>query len=293
MATFASKLYHFAQILCVLAPSRSQSTQDPRRHSCYYFNNATYLLSDNNLDWKETSKYCRRFHGHLPTPRNKVQVEFLSNNINWSNFNGQRYWIGLVGPSWTWSDGSPLTFANWGHKQPSPKIPGVDTCAYVNVAQQHKWEDMTCTEKKNTGAVCHLEGHAWSPWSEWNDCNCNTYIQQRTRICGTFGEVRHICPCPGPNIEMKICSCLSRWKEFRKDNSASTSYVLIKRVFAENLVFCSVFCVQETFCYRFSLLRGNVCNLYARGNASPIQTNTNDMGVAYVAVDGGKWISRL
>ena len=76
------------------------------------------VLKTDRFEHDEGQKQCEEIGGVLPEPRNAYQIEFLH------GLNTGMFYLGMTDHdqdgTWTWdSDGSPVTYTNWGPGQPN------------------------------------------------------------------------------------------------------------------------------------------------------------------------------
>ena len=120
-------------------------------------NNITYyVVSDNKAnaeryifiyEWKNMSdaqSYCREHYTDLASVRNQAESQLILNSASRVS-NADRFWIGLVNDSWTWSDQSNSTFRNW--KSGSDIYSLGEKCAAVSLAEKGQWSSQKCTNR--------------------------------------------------------------------------------------------------------------------------------------------------
>ena len=74
---------------------------------------------------------------------------YLKHRITYEIDGLSRMWIGAkkVGGKWTWLDGSPFEYTQWGPNSPS----GDGTCSEI---WPDGWNDLSCTEHRRP-FICH------------------------------------------------------------------------------------------------------------------------------------------
>ncbi|XP_048579859.1 uncharacterized protein LOC5521691 isoform X2 [Nematostella vectensis] len=151
---------------------------------CYYFSNAT---TADLKTWMEARDFCRKSRGDLVSLRTANENAFVFSEIK-TRYYYWTVWIGLndLGTEGvnTWSDGSPMSYINWGNKEPN------------------NWNGM-----EDCGEMSRFDGR-------WNDQNCNL---KRTFVCRKhnntiFPPFTMIPPSPGPAVG----KCDSGWINYDK-----------------------------------------------------------------------------
>ena len=89
-------------------------------------------------DWEDAQTQATAEGGHLVTINDEMEQKWLQ-----AVFGGQPSWIGLNDIAqegqWTWDNGEPLTYTNWGLQQPGDTSSGEED--YVIIGPSGKWED--------------------------------------------------------------------------------------------------------------------------------------------------------
>ena len=89
-------------------------------------------------DWIDAQTQAAAEGGYLVTINDEMEQKWLQ-----AVFGGQPSWIGLNDIAqegqWTWDNGEPLTYTNWGLQQPSDTSSGEED--YVIIGPSGKWED--------------------------------------------------------------------------------------------------------------------------------------------------------
>ncbi|XP_034147082.1 C-type lectin domain family 4 member M-like isoform X2 [Esox lucius] len=112
------------------------------------FGNSNYYVFMEQRNWEYAKQDCLKRGAQLVIINNQEEQKFLvSLNI--------RFWIGLSDienkGTWRWVDGTPLTTAYWGEKEPNNEGGGED-CAeirHVFTDPVKKWNDNSCTSQLN------------------------------------------------------------------------------------------------------------------------------------------------
>ncbi|KAI4896350.1 hypothetical protein NFI96_021815 [Prochilodus magdalenae] len=114
---------------------------------CYDDNKANAERYIFIYEWKNMSdaqSYCREHHTDLASVRNQTESQLILNLASRVS-NADRFWIGLVNDSWTWSDQSNSTFRNW--KSGSDIYSLGEKCAAVSLAEKGQWSSQKCTNR--------------------------------------------------------------------------------------------------------------------------------------------------
>ncbi|KAI4895819.1 hypothetical protein NFI96_029652, partial [Prochilodus magdalenae] len=114
---------------------------------CYDDNKANAERYIFIYEWKNMSdaqSYCREHHTDLVSVRNQTESQLILNSASRVS-NADRFWIGLVNDSWTWSDQSNSTFRNW--KSGSDIYSLGEKCAAVSLAEMGQWSSQKCTNR--------------------------------------------------------------------------------------------------------------------------------------------------
>lgn len=104
------------------------------------------------MTWDEASQYCIREHTALAHIQNMENASAMMNTQTAGYTD--KAWIGLVNSSvWTWVDGKPATFFNWGYYQPDnddldDDLDTVDE-ACVTIDTFGSWSFDSCSLKKH------------------------------------------------------------------------------------------------------------------------------------------------
>ena len=105
---------------------------------------SSYYMSKAPVRWQEGEDYAVSIGGHLVSINSSEEESFLKSNF-------ARGWIGLTDEgsegNWRWTDGSPVTYTNWGSGQPD-----------------------------NTRGIQHY-GQVWDGSGRWDDAEEDTAAQ--------------------------------------------------------------------------------------------------------------------
>ena len=100
-----------------------------------------FEVVNTEMSWSDARTYCKNLNGDLASFSSAEEVEKVSFSIPvW-------YWVGLnkeVGETWAWSDGSSVTWMNWGLGQPNK----ASSCALLKrgLVFDRKLYDWPCDE---------------------------------------------------------------------------------------------------------------------------------------------------
>ncbi|KAM3929229.1 macrophage mannose receptor 1-like [Leptodactylus fuscus] len=112
-------------------------------HSCFMFYSAK---NHGKRNWFEAREFCRTIGGDLLSITSKNKMEAVEGLIRSKAPYHKSIWIGLVkgnpGEGFTWSDGSPLSYENWGYSQPDNYLKE-ESCGSL-LEHTIKWNDLHC-----------------------------------------------------------------------------------------------------------------------------------------------------
>ena len=124
-------------------------------------------------------------------------------------------WVGGFKNSdgqWVWSDGSLMTFTNWGTGQPNSCCGGRQDYVVFYPFSQGKWNDLK--ESKRKMAVCQynqpkviaVQGN-WGSWSTWSSCSesCGSGSRSRSRECNNPAPAHGGQECQGSGNGTEVC----------------------------------------------------------------------------------------
>ncbi|XP_069504437.1 macrophage mannose receptor 1-like [Ambystoma mexicanum] len=97
---------------------------------------------EDRMTWLKAREYCLAIGGDLATVLNKDEERKIQGQIRFSS--NQPFWIGLqkLDPNagFTWSDGSPMAFEDWGYGEPNNHL-GIELCGEHG---RYAWNDRHC-----------------------------------------------------------------------------------------------------------------------------------------------------
>jgi hypothetical protein len=111
------------------------------------------------LTWKEARDKCRAKGGHLAKVTSAEQNQFLTSLLTEQEI--ESAWLGATDEehedSWTWLDGSPLTYANWDPGQPNNGGEG-EHYLLLWVERDGRWTDQPDrSERHQPGFICQWD----------------------------------------------------------------------------------------------------------------------------------------
>uniref|UniRef100_A0A3B3V4H8 C-type lectin domain-containing protein n=1 Tax=Poecilia latipinna TaxID=48699 RepID=A0A3B3V4H8_9TELE len=99
--TFTGLLVCFAAVLCVASA----------RHD------TSFVFINQTMSWAAAQSFCRQHHTDLASVRSSSEWEQIQVLVQSAGQNAA--WIGLFRNSWSWSDGSNVTFSHWRPTEPN------------------------------------------------------------------------------------------------------------------------------------------------------------------------------
>ncbi|XP_033732682.1 C-type lectin lectoxin-Lio3-like [Pecten maximus] len=117
-----------------------------------YYNDACYFLSRDTETWVEAFSYCEIYDSQLVSIIDEDENNFLKTELRKrhaadSDWNVCYFTSGTDGPvegHWEWTpSGDPLTYTNWGPKEPS-NGGGMENCLCLYKAHDFSWNDRNC-----------------------------------------------------------------------------------------------------------------------------------------------------
>ncbi|CAM5169230.1 unnamed protein product [Eretmochelys imbricata] len=121
-------------------------------HGWEEFQKKCYFFSLDKEPWDMAKRSCSRHSAELAVIGNQWEQAFLTVGIN-----SVHHWIGLSNKeaSWTWVDGSPVSYTSW-----SSGIPSVNNtqkhCIHLTGGVRGKWNNTECATHYNF--VCERSG---------------------------------------------------------------------------------------------------------------------------------------
>uniref|UniRef100_A0A3B4EJZ9 C-type lectin domain-containing protein n=2 Tax=Pygocentrus nattereri TaxID=42514 RepID=A0A3B4EJZ9_PYGNA len=103
------------------------------------------------LMWTEAETECLKYGGNLASVRSLREHLLLQQLIKQATGSFTRAWLGasdcVTEGTWLWSDGSKMSFQNWGPTQPSNYL-GKENCLEINYGDTYQWNDDACNVRK-------------------------------------------------------------------------------------------------------------------------------------------------
>ncbi|XP_070552321.1 lactadherin-like [Ptychodera flava] len=139
-------LFHIAQCDCFEACKRGWDHYMGKCYNVYRCQIYTY---------DEARTVCSGLDSSLAKVENAEEDLFLKGYTRGKAVN---LWLGATGGehegSWTWEDGTPVTYTNWAPGQPD-NAGGGEQCLHLYGAGNSKWNDNVCTTPM--GFICEKE----------------------------------------------------------------------------------------------------------------------------------------
>ncbi|XP_053569949.1 macrophage mannose receptor 1 isoform X2 [Bombina bombina] len=119
------------------------STQD-NSGSCYkHFSRG----NEEKKSWFEAKDFCKAIGGDLASLSNKEEESIVSMMLMSHGIYYHVFWIGLINlnpdEGFTWSDGSPFSYENWGYGEPN-NYQGIELCGETSSDHGMTWNDRHC-----------------------------------------------------------------------------------------------------------------------------------------------------
>jgi len=130
-------------------PQKCGEGWTPYKNKCY----KTYT-PESDISWVDANFNCNDKRGQLASIPNEETNEFMTVLSQ-----TERTWIGgfATGKApnpdlWTWTDGTPWTYTNWGPGEPNNGGGGQEFCLEMN--QIGEWNDLGCRESWSFLYIC-------------------------------------------------------------------------------------------------------------------------------------------
>ena len=124
---------------------------DPYGDKCYKVYPKTFTVRGKN--WEDARAVCLSYGGDLVSISNQSEQTFLSQKTK--QYKSQLFWIGFNDrrneSNFEWSDGSDVTFKNWGWREPNDRFKSED-CTEMYYSFRSRWNDDSCA--KEYGYIC-------------------------------------------------------------------------------------------------------------------------------------------
>ncbi|KAM4688189.1 macrophage mannose receptor 1 isoform 2-T2 [Discoglossus pictus] len=107
--------------------------------------------------WFESRDFCRAIGGDLLSIGTKEEENRVNLMLRQHGIYYQVFWIGLINmdpdQGFTWSDGTPLAYENWGYGEPN-NYQGLELCGETNSDYGMSWNDRHCDHSSDW--ICEL-----------------------------------------------------------------------------------------------------------------------------------------
>jgi len=129
-------------------PLKCEKEHYPFLNKCYQF-----VQPENDISWNEANAECNKRGGQLASIPNAETNDFISSVLA---PNAETY-FGLIkdGPAdneWTWTDGTPFDYENWGTYVPQPSGDGF--CGDIWNQYGAGWNDLPCSTRYEKSFLC-------------------------------------------------------------------------------------------------------------------------------------------
>ncbi|XP_014866766.1 PREDICTED: macrophage mannose receptor 1-like [Poecilia mexicana] len=101
---------------------------------------ASFVFINQTMSWAAAQSFCRQHHTDLASVRSSSEGEQIRVLVQSAGQNAA--WIGLFRNSWSWSDGSNVTFSHWRPTEPNG---AQENCAVLAPSDGGVWEDQLCS----------------------------------------------------------------------------------------------------------------------------------------------------
>ena len=115
------------------------------------------------MTWNTAKTWCESPGGHLLTVNSEGEQNAVTSWV-FSNYDVGRIWLGLHISDWnTWITGEPVTYKNWGNKQPDNSWSTPQRCgAIANYTQGSilwpgAWDDWSEEDQYEECFVCEFD----------------------------------------------------------------------------------------------------------------------------------------
>uniref|UniRef100_A0A8C9SMF2 C-type lectin domain-containing protein n=1 Tax=Scleropages formosus TaxID=113540 RepID=A0A8C9SMF2_SCLFO len=109
---------------------------------CYHFESETVK------NWEDAETYCGNQNGHLASIHSEEEISFLmiSSSPLGEDIIGRKELIFNVSiPGYQWSDGTPVSYTNWGPGEPNNHLDQEDCVEMVSTTNGSSyWNDLNC-----------------------------------------------------------------------------------------------------------------------------------------------------
>ena len=162
MATIAEHINLHQSFLVVVHGEDCPSGWDAYGDKCYKVFAKSLTVRGKN--WDDARGECIGYGGDLVSIGNQSEQAFLTQKTR--PYTKQHFWIGFNDrrneSKYEWSDGSAVTYINWGKGEPNNYKNEDCTEFYAYVSRRSTWNDEGCAKeygyicKRNKGHYCYL-----------------------------------------------------------------------------------------------------------------------------------------
>ncbi|RXM96178.1 Zinc transporter ZIP12 [Acipenser ruthenus] len=164
----------------------------------YYWNNVK-----NRKTWFEAREFCLAIGGDLLSIHSQAEKDSIYASVGF--FYNEAGWIGLnildSTAGHVWSDGSPVSYENWGYGEPN-NYNNVELCTEMSLSYPLSWNDRQC--ESYTNWICKIRK------GFWNDINCGESFPSICKRSETFVNTTM-----GPTVP-PVGGCPADWLSYQK-----------------------------------------------------------------------------
>uniref|UniRef100_A0A3B3XNI5 C-type lectin domain-containing protein n=1 Tax=Poecilia mexicana TaxID=48701 RepID=A0A3B3XNI5_9TELE len=143
------KLNHFLTSKLKQAKSRLFGGQRSKLSHTMEGHDASFVFINQTMSWAAAQSFCRQHHTDLASVRSSSEGEQIRVLVQSAGQNAA--WIGLFRNSWSWSDGSNVTFSHWRPTEPNG---AQENCAVLAPSDGGVWEDQLCSRLQQIVHLC-------------------------------------------------------------------------------------------------------------------------------------------
>uniref|UniRef100_A0A3B3V253 C-type lectin domain-containing protein n=1 Tax=Poecilia latipinna TaxID=48699 RepID=A0A3B3V253_9TELE len=114
----------------------------------------SFVFINQTMSWAAAQSFCRQHHTDLASVRSSSEWEQIQVLVQSAGQNAA--WIGLFRNSWSWSDGSNVTFSHWRPTEPNGHRP--EDC--VRIYDDGLWNDCPCGNNEKSEICPYLKSES-------------------------------------------------------------------------------------------------------------------------------------